>query len=105
MRRPRGSCAALLESKAQTRRQNVRTIILHGEVALVVAEVTVCDGAGYIIAEPVGEPDLRVVSSQWERRDEIVRPDRNRRRAAIHDVVVNHQKVKTVGQPEARVDE
>src|SRR5215813_6478077 len=97
--------AALLESKAQTRRQNVRTVILHGEVALVVTVMTVCDGAGHIIAEPISQADLRVVPSQWEGRDQIVRPDRDLWRAAIHDIVVNHQQIEAVGQPESRVDE
>ena len=90
MRRPLATLAALLESEAQTRRQDVRQVILNGEVALVVAVMTVGDVAGHIIAEPVSKPDLRVVSAQWEGRNQIVRPDRNLRRAAIHDVVVNH---------------
>jgi 6-phosphofructokinase 1 len=32
-----------------------------------------------LIAEAIGQPEFRVVSIQWQRRDEIIRPDRNRR--------------------------
>src|SRR5262249_61227212 len=92
--------AAMLESQAQSRRQNVRTVILHGEVALVVTVMAVCDGAGHIIAEPISQPDLRIVPSQWEGRDQIVRPDRNLWRAAIHDVVGNHQQIEAGGPAE-----
>jgi hypothetical protein len=50
--------AAPLESEAQTGRQDVRSIILNGEVALVVAVMTVTQVAGYI-AEKCEQGDHR----------------------------------------------
>src|SRR5262245_57135455 len=80
-----------LESKAQTYRQNVCPVILNAELAFVVAVMTVRDVSGYVVAESISQPGLRVVSSQWVSRNHVVRTDDNLRRATVHDVVINHQ--------------